>query len=134
GCAVDIVQEAGQIKRLAVAHVDPAKVELARRLEERYPEDPNAPGGVRQVIRTGQPTMMATIPRDLLMAAARDAEHLRLLDELALTSYMCVPLVARGAVLGAVTLVAAESGRHYTASDLQFAQDLAARAATAIDN
>jgi PAS domain S-box-containing protein len=133
-CAVDILDEAGQIKRLAVAHVDPTKVELARQLQERYPEDPNAPGGVRQVIRTGQPTMMATIPRELLVAAARDVEHLRIIDDLALTSYMCVPLVARGHILGAVTLVAAESGRHYTTSDLQFAQDLAARAAMAIDN
>ncbi len=133
-CAVDIVHEAGQIKRLAVAHVDPLKVELARLLQELYPEDPNAFGGVRQVIRTGQPTMMATIPREMLVATAGDVEHLRLIDELALASYMCVPLVARGQTLGAITLVTAESGRHYTAADLQFAQDLATRAAVAIDN
>jgi signal transduction histidine kinase/ActR/RegA family two-component response regulator len=133
-CAIDIVQDGGQVNRLAVAHVDPSKVELARLLQERYPEDPNAPGGVRQVIRTGQPTMMTTIPRETLVAAARDVEHLRLIDDLALTSYMCVPLVAHGGILGAVTLASAESGRRYTASDLQFAQDLAARAAMAIDN
>jgi PAS domain S-box-containing protein len=133
-CAVDIVGEAGQLKRLAIAHVDPEKLEFAKALQERYPEDPNAPGGVHQVIRTGQPTMMSAIPRELVVAAARDVEHLRLLDQLALTSYMCVPLVARGRTLGAITFLSAESGRHYGPADLQFAQELASRAALAIEN
>jgi PAS domain S-box-containing protein len=133
-CAVDLVGEGGRLEHVAIAHVDPSKVEFARRLQERYPDDPNAPGGVHGVIRSGQPAMMAAIPRELLVAAARDTEHLRLLDELALTSYICVPLTARRRTLGALTFVAAESGRHYTAADLQFAQDLASRAALAIDN
>jgi PAS domain S-box-containing protein len=132
-CAVDLL-EGGQLRRVAVAHVDPTKVELARLLQERYPPEPEAPVGVQHVIRTAQPEMMSTIPQDLIAASARDADHLRLLQELALTSYICVPLVARGRTFGALTLVTAESGRHYTAADVQFAQDLAARAAMAIDN
>jgi PAS domain S-box-containing protein len=133
-CTVDLIGEGSKLQRVAMAHVDPSKVDFAKRLQERYPEDPNAPGGVHQVIRTGQPVMMSTIPRELLVAAARDTEHLRLLDELVLTSYICVPMTARRRTLGALTFVSAESGRHYTASDLQFAQDLASRAALAIDN
>ena len=133
-CAVDIVDQAGRLQRLAVAHADPAKVEYARLLEQRYPADPDAPGGVREVIRTGKPAMMATIPPELVAASARDEEHLRVLTELALTSYICVPLVSTRGAFGAMTFVFAESGRHYADRDLAFAQDIAARAALAIEN
>jgi PAS domain S-box-containing protein len=133
-CAIDIIDPAGQIQRLAVAHVDPVKVAHARRLEQRYPADPNLPGGVHQVIRTGRPTMMADIPADLIAATAQDDEHRRLLDELAITSYLCVPLVSTSGTLGAMTFVYADSGRHYTERDLAFGQEVAARAALAIEN
>ena len=78
--------------------------------------------------------MMADIPPDLIAATARDDEHRRLLAELAFTSYMCVPLVSTSGTLGAITFVLAESGRHYIDSDLPFAQDVAARAALALEN
>ena len=133
-CAVDIVDGPERLQRLAVAHVDPAKVEYARLLQERYPADPNRRGGVHDVIRSGQPAMMATIPADLIVASARDEEHLRILNELALTSYMCVPLTSTTGTLGAITFVFADSGRHYSERDLPFAQDVAVRAGLAIDN
>ena len=133
-CAVDIVGEHGALQRLAVAHVDPAKVELARALQDRYPADANARGGVHEVIRTGQPAFMSRIPAALLDAAARDDEHRRLIRELRLTSYMCVPLVARGKTFGAITFVSAESGREYTEADLRFAHELAVRASLAVEN
>ena len=133
-CAIDIVDDAGALRRLAVAHVDPAKVEYPRLLEERYPSDPNAPGGIHDVIRTGKPAMMETIPADFLAASARDGEHRRILTELALTSYMSVPIASTSGTLGAMTFVFAESGRHYTNHDVTFAQEVAARAALAIEN
>ncbi len=133
-CAVDLVGENAEVRRLTVAHAEPAKRDPAVRLHERYPADPDAPGGVHQVIRTAQPAMMSTIPHEPIAGAGQDAEHLRLLEDLALTSHICVPLVAHARTLGAVSFVAAESGRHYTVADLQFAQDLAGRMAMAIDN
>jgi PAS domain S-box-containing protein len=133
-CAVDIVGERGALQRVAVTHVDPAKVELARTLEERYPTDPSAPGGVHEVIRTAKPTFMSRIPAALLEAAARDDEHRRIIGALNLTSYMCVPLVARGKAFGAITFVSAESGREYSEADLRFGRELAARAALAVEN
>jgi PAS domain S-box-containing protein len=129
-CAVDIVDEAGRLQRLAVAHVDPAKVESARVLQ-RYPD---APDGVHDVMRTGRPAMMSTVPAEWLAASARDEEHLRVLEELALTSYMCVPLVSASSTFGAMTFAFAESGRQYTDRDLAFAQDVATRAALAVEN
>ena len=133
-CAVDIVGDRGALQRLAVAHVDPAKVAYAKTLEEQYPADPNATGGVHQVIRTGQPVMMARIPAALLEAAARDETHRRILRELGLTSYICVPLLAHGKAFGAITFVSAESGREYTDADLTFAREIAARASLAVEN
>jgi PAS domain S-box-containing protein len=133
-CAVDIVGDHGALQRLAVAHVDPEKVELARILSERYPADPNAPGGVHDVIRTGKPAFMSRIPAELLEAATRDDEHGRIIKELNLTSYICVPMVAQGKAFGAITFVYAESRREYTEGDLRFARELATRASMAVEN
>lgn len=117
-----------------VAHVDPAKVELARSLRERYPQDPDAQTGAAGVMASGLPELYTEIPDVLLAASARDAEHLRLLRELRLESAMIVPLLARGRTLGAITLIGAESGRRFEERDLQFAMELARRSALAIDN
>jgi PAS domain S-box-containing protein len=133
-CAVDMLGERGSLQRLAVAHVDPAKVKLARRLQQQYSPDPDAPGGVYEVIRTGKPVLVSRIPPALLEAAAQDPEHLRILQELKLTSYMCVPMMAHSRAFGAITFVSAESLREYTEEDLQFAQDVAIRASLAVDN
>ena len=133
-CVVDMLDEVGRLQRLAVAHFDPAKVEYARALQQRYPADPNSTAGVHEVLRTGKPVMMASIPAERVAASARDDEHRRILAELGLTSYMCVPLLSTSGTIGALSFVFAESGRHYTERDLAFAQDVAARAALAIDN
>jgi PAS domain S-box-containing protein len=133
-CAVDIVEPGGSSHRLAVVHTDPAKVKLAQELHERYPPDPDSPHGLAQVLRTGKSDMMADIPDTLLVQGARDEKHLRLLRELGLKSFMSVPLKGRGKLLGVVTFVTAESGRRYTQHDLAFAEELARRAAIAIEN
>ncbi len=133
-CAVDVLEEDGSVNNLAVAHQDPEKVALARELQERYPPDPNAPYGVHQVLRTGQPALIPEIPESLLDESARDEEHRKMLHELGLKAFMIVPLVARGRMLGAISLVAAESGRRYEQADLELAEDLARRAALAVDN
>ena len=133
-CAVDMAAERGVVQSVAVAHVDPEKVELARLLRQRYPADPNARGGVHEVMRTGKPLLMSRIPPDLIEAAARDDEHRRIMRELKLTSYMCVPLASQGKAFGAITFVSAESGREYSEADLRVASELAARASLAVEN
>jgi PAS domain S-box-containing protein len=133
-CAVDIVEEEGVTKRLAVEHPDPEKVRLAYEIERRYPPAPDAPRGLYNVLRTGESEMMAEIPVELVEQAARDEWHRELLRKLDLRSYMIVPLVARGRTLGAISFVAAESGRRYGEDELQLAEELARRAALAVDN
>jgi PAS domain S-box-containing protein len=133
-CAIHLVDDAGTVKELAVEHVDPAKIALARDLQERYPQDPDVDSGVPHVIRTGESLLMPEIPDELIVAAARDEEHLRLLRALEFRSVLIVPLVARGKTLGAITLVAAGTDRHYGEEDLTLAEQLAHLAALAIDN
>jgi PAS domain S-box-containing protein len=133
-CAVDIVEEDGVPRRLAVEHPDPEKIRLAYELERRYPPDPDAPRGLYKVLRTGEPEMMAEIPEELVEQAARDERHRELLIRLELRSYMVVPLVTRGRTLGAISFISAESGRRYGEADLRLAEELARRAAYAVDN
>jgi PAS domain S-box-containing protein len=134
-CAIDMVDDSGAVRRLTVAHVDPAKVSRASELVAKYPPDPDAPYGVPNVIRTGRAELFGEIPDDLLLEAAADQpELLEILRELGLKSMICVPLVARDKAFGAITFVAAESGRRYDEVDLATAQDLARSAATAVDN
>ncbi|HEX6509333.1 MAG TPA: ATP-binding protein [Chloroflexota bacterium] len=133
-CSVYVVDGDEGARLIAVAHVDPAKVTLARELEERYPFDPDAPTGVANVLRTGRPELLPDIGDDLLVEVAPDTELLAILRELGLVSAMTVPLVARGRVLGAIAMVSAESGHRYSEADLALAMDLAGRAAVAVDN
>jgi len=135
-CSVEVIEGPDrEIRPLAVAHVDPEKVELARRLREDYPPDPDAPTGAPNVIRTGTSEFYPEITDEMLDAATIDKPELRdLIRELQLRSVITVPLTARGDTFGAMTFVWADSGRTYTESDVQLAESLAERAAVAIDN
>ena len=133
-CLVDLVEADGRLRRVATAHADPALRERARAWEAQFPPDEAAPNGAAEVVRTGRPEMVSEIPDALLAANARNAEQLRLLREWSPKSYLCVPLIARGRILGAITLVTAESGRRYGNADLELAEELAGRAALAVDN
>jgi PAS domain S-box-containing protein len=134
-CAIDVRDDDGSIRQLAVAHVDPEKVKWARELQKRYPPDPNAPTGAPNVIRTGQAELYPEIPQELIdTAVGEDQELRRIVDEIGFSSLMVVPLIARGRTLGAITFVMAESGRRYGSGDLAFAEDLARRAAQGVDN
>ena len=129
-CSVDLLDDDGVLRRVAVAHADPAKVELAWELGRRYPPDEYRP----RALATGEPELIEEITDALLEAATPDLELRRIVRELGLRSSMTVPLIARGRTLGVLTLVSAESGHEYGREDLAFAQELASHAALAIDN
>ena len=133
-CGVDLAGDGDEIQRVAVEHVDPAKVALAAELAERYPADPRADRGIHQVLRTGESQLWPEIPEELLVQAAQDEEHLRMIRALGMSSAMVVPMRVRERVLGAITFVSAESGRRFDRGDLRLAEDLALRAATAVEN
>jgi PAS domain S-box-containing protein len=135
-CAIDLLNESGSLQRVVAAHVDPAKEQLARELHHRFPADAGSPtvGGRWNVLRTGRAERAREISEKVLEQSAADPALRAALRSLGLRSYLCVPLAARGKVLGVITFVTAESLRRYTAQDQALAEDLARRAAVAIDN
>ena len=133
-CAIDMLTDERTLRRIAVVHQDPAKVELARELERRYPPTLGEREGVAKVVRTGVAEIYPNVPEELLALVTHDADHLRLVREMGLKSALVVPLAAQGRVVGAITLVTSESGRRYSQADLPFVEDLAHRAALAIEN
>ena len=132
-CTVDVLEENGGIRRLAAAYVDPANVELASELPDHESIDLGT-HGLAKVLRTGQSEFHSQVTDEVLDTIATDAEHRAALRALGLRSIMVVPLNARGRRLGGITFCSAESGRRYGSADLAFAEDLAGRAAQAIDN
>lgn len=133
-CAVDMLAEDGAIEQLAVAHVDPDKVQWARELNKANPPDPHAPTGVPNVLRTGRSEFYPLITDEMLVAAAKNEEELALIRRIGFSSAMTVPLRIQDRAIGAMTFVSAESGRHYTGADLAFAEEVASRAALAVEN
>lgn len=133
--AIDMATAAGGgPQSLVTRHRDPAMVEHAKRLRERYPVDLEAPRWVAEVIRSGRSQFFPEVTDAMFEQVAVDGEHLRLLKTLQLRSAMIVPLTARGVTLGAITLAYAESGRKYDAADLTFIEEVARRAAIVVDN
>ena len=124
----------GVLRTLAVAHVDPAKVALAREYEERFPPDPQQSTGSYQVFRTGQSQLVPEITDEMLDAAVSGEEQREMVRQLNLRSALAVPLKVGERVLGVVTWVAGGQGRRFTPDDVTFGEDLARRAAVAIDN
>ena len=132
-CGVDLL-EGGEVERVALAHADPDKLGIGRMLAEEYPPDLAAEAGIGEVLRSGKSQLYPDIPDEMLVAGARDERHLELIRALGMRSAMVVPLKSGAATIGALTFVNADSGRAFDADDLAFAEDLAARAATAADN
>ncbi len=134
-CSIDMVDEERGLRNVAVAHVEPEKVALARELQQRYPPDLDAPTGSANVaLRTGESELYAEITPDLLERAGADEDQVQLIRDLGMTSAMVVPLRARDRVLGALTLIATTGRPNYGPDDVAFAEQIAARAAIAVDN
>jgi PAS domain S-box-containing protein len=133
-CGVDLLTDAGMLERKALAHVDPAVRQRAIDLSTRYPPDPDAPQGNYQVARTGQPELYPDIPDEMLRQAAVDEEHYREMIAIGLRSAIVVPLITRGRTLGTLSWVNGPSGRRFDEQDVELAQEVARRCATAVDN
>ncbi len=130
-CVVDILNDVGQFKALAVAHVDPGKAQLVRELRRMYPLDPAAPFGPPRVLRIGRSVVQSDIGDD--PDADVDQAELRVATALGIKSTMAVPLLIGGRRLGVISFATTDSGRRFVAHDLAFAEDLARRAAIAVD-
>ena len=132
-CVVDLRHEDGSLARVAVEHRDPARHALANDFQERFPPRADAAVGPANVIRTGRTEFEPHVSESALRKMAPEPERARLLAELGFNSYLSVPLQTRGRILGSITFFT-EGGRSLAPEDVAMAEDLARRAATAIDN
>jgi GAF domain-containing protein len=132
-CTVHIVETTGAVSAVAVTHADPQQTVAARQLEDLYPVDTSAPAGIGAAIRAGRVELQAEVGEAWIRSVAADDEHARRLRDLDLRSVVVVPFVARGNSLGAISLGMTGSGRRWDLADLGLAEDLARRAATAVD-
>jgi PAS domain S-box-containing protein len=133
-CCVHLVEADGSIRLQAVAHSDPSKVALLWQIDRRMPVDPDGRHGVAKVLRTGESKLYPEIPNWAIEAVVPDRDLLEVLCSQAPLSAICVPLIARGRTLGAISLLCGESGRRCGQGDLVLLSDLARDVAVAIDN
>ncbi len=132
--AVDLVEEGGVIRRVAASHVDPTKVTIVRDLLTYVPENEGRPLDPRRIVATGQAEITLEVPDRELLAWARGANDLARLRAIGTRSIICVPLIAHGRTLGALTVALGPSGRLYRPGDGLFVEELARHAALAIAN
>jgi GAF domain-containing protein len=119
-------------EEVPIAHVDPAKVGVLREVLRCFP--PAGSHSHREAVRTGKSMLFELAPAGLLEGIAKTPEHLAQMRQLAPCSWLVVPLRTKTSMFGSITIAWSESGRHYSQSDLLLAEDLARRAASAIDN
>ena len=133
-CAVHLV-DGRRIDPIAVAAADPAQEQLARALAERQASHPDAHVGPAAVARTGTAEVNERITSEDLVREEVDPQERELLERLGIRSAVILPLTARGAVLGSLTLaMGSASGRAYTAELVELARSLAASAGLSLDN
>ncbi|HZQ98043.1 MAG TPA: ATP-binding protein [Chloroflexota bacterium] len=133
-CAVDVADADGSLRRLAVQGTDPEGVQLLEEMRRRYPLDASKPHPALRVVATKRSELLARVTDDDRRRVAQDAEHLAMLQRLGVRSTMTVPLLTRGRVFGALTLARVTDPRPYDEKDLELAEELARRAALALDN
>jgi signal transduction histidine kinase len=131
-CIIDLVGDGGTLVRVATEHRDAGRAGLASQLHSNPPKEDSV-SGAPFVVRTGRTEYVPRISDSLLQQREQDPERLRILRSLELNSTICAPLVARGRLLGAITLMT-ELGRELTTDDVRMTENLAGRAATAIAN
>jgi signal transduction histidine kinase len=132
-CVVDLMQDDGRMARVAIEHRDLSRLALAHKLQDDFPPRPGASAGPGRVVDTGTTEFEPHVSESRFEQIAPEAERRHLLGVLGMNSYISVVLSTRGRVLGTITFFTG-TGRSLSAEDVEMAEDLARRAATAIDN
>lgn len=134
-CGVSLVGSGEFLEQVAVAHVDPDKVALAREWGQRSPARLEARTGAAAVVRSGRSQLVPEVTEEMLATSGASERQVALVRELGMRSVLIVPLALPGsAPFGTLSLVMAESGRHFDDHDLVLAEELGRRAALAVQN
>ena len=132
-CVIDLLSEERHLVRVTGIHGQTEKALLAHELV--VGSDSDSPLSPVHAARTGKPSFTPRVTDEMTVTAAEgDSERLAQIRSLGLASHMCVPMIAHGRTLGVLTLANAESSPQYAEDDLSLAEDVASRAAQAIEN
>ncbi len=142
GCCIHLTETDSKVRRVAAAHTEASIVDSLNNLRIRSPIADNAVNGYPLVIRSGTSQLITEVDEEMLAAGAENAAEMEILREAKLSrreslnigSHACVPLKARGRVMGAITCFTSKLGRRYSAEDMAMLEDLAYRVAIALDN
>ena len=130
-CIVDLLDESGTLQRVEVAgNIEDEVLAEFRRMGPRT--DPESP--VQEALRTRRSVLRERVPAAVKLEMAGNPDYLRLFERLSPTSLVCAPLVARGRLLGVISFLTVRSGRRFERLDLGLVEELARRAALAMDN
>jgi signal transduction histidine kinase/PAS domain-containing protein len=132
-CSVTIMEASGP-NQIAIAHQDPKMLEIAEEFRQKYPTDWSSETAAAQVLRTGKSITVPVITDEMLVAGAKDPEHLRLLRALGIGSLILVPIKEREQIRGVLTLVSSGKNGHFGDADLKVAEELGRRAGQALEN
>jgi PAS domain S-box-containing protein len=133
-CVIDLLDEDGSIKDVAVASAEEKIARELERLRTRYPLDPTGGHPVAQVLRSGAPVLLEEMTSMLLTSIAQGSEHARFMIDHGYRSAVVAPLSARERTLGALSVLRLGDSEPYGDGDLELVCELARRAALAIDN
>jgi PAS domain S-box-containing protein len=133
-CALDILEGETEFKRIGEAHVDPTKSSLIRQVGTFPRSALTAQHPLIRVMTTGYPVLEAEVTPAFIRASFAEPSQRQMVEALGPRSFICVPLVSSGKILGALTLVTSGSGRRYDEADLSLAADMARRAAIVVEH
>src|SRR5262249_340732 len=131
--AIDLVSDDLTIQQTVVAHSDPAKVALAGELRKRFPVDPKS-AGLKPVFVERQSQLIPEITHEMIVSSGAAPDYIQVIETLGLSSSIIVPIIGYTRVLGMISLISDESGRHYDPKDLALTEELARRVAVAVEN
>ncbi len=133
-CAIDLIDETGKLKLVTVAHIDPKKASWAKSLREELSPKMDETQGVGKVLKTGKPEFFHYLSDEVLKRLVKNSKQLKLVQDIGIRSVMIVPLTVRKKTLGAITFVSSTKEKLFDESDLNLAEQMAERAAYAVDN
>lgn len=133
-CIISIIMPDLSMKQIAIATANPTKRQILDEIQERYSTIRDTQHPFRKTLLQGKSVFYAQLPNSVVEEIAQDEGHLQLLQSLGMRSLMVIPLYSRGQIFGLISFVISESDRRYQQTDLAIAEDIARRAATAIDN
>jgi two-component system sensor histidine kinase VicK len=131
--SIDLIRS-GQMEELVLAHEDPEMIQWARQFREAYPIDLRSDSGAAKVIKTGIPSFIPVVTREMIVSSVKEPERLEAILKLNLQSVITVALFNKDVITGVISFISSIDGKYYDKNDLSFAQNLANHIGLSLEN